>query len=93
MTESVSYVGNQIVVDPRDVNVAILVFNLLFQNFAKFFIFCHHIVNGFDSELNNVDILHFVVSTNVVNLSYMTFTNHHVNSFAVVFYVQPVADI
>ena len=50
-------------------------------------------MNGLYCEFHDVDVLHLIVSANVVNLSVASFTHHEVNSLAVVFHVEPVAYI
>ena len=45
------------------------------------------------NDLYNVDISHFVVSTDVVNLANSTLVNNKVDSTAVVLNVEPVANV
>ncbi|MPN17527.1 hypothetical protein SDC9_164881 [bioreactor metagenome] len=47
----------------------------------------------FANKPYNIDVLHFVMSTNIVYLTHTTIMNNMVNSLAVVFYIQPVTNI
>ena len=47
----------------------------------------------FTDDLYNINIFHLIVSANVVNLSHTSFVDDKVNGLAVVFHVEPVADI
>ena len=50
-------------------------------------------MNGLDGKLDDVNVLHFIVSADVVHLSFTAFTHNHVYCLAVVFNVEPVSDI
>ena len=44
-------------------------------------------------KLYNVDVCHFVVTTDIVSLSYGSFMDDEVDGFAVVFHIEPVTDV
>ena len=46
-----------------------------------------------DDEFDNVDVAHFVMPTDVIDFSDPSLADDHVDGFAVVFHIKPVADI
>ena len=50
-------------------------------------------MDGLDGELHDVDVLHLVVASNVVDFAFTSFAHHEVDGLAVVFHVEPVAHV
>ena len=93
MTETVSDMLDERVVDLTDIKVAVGILDLLLQHLAQVLVGSHHVVNCLDGKLHNVDVLHLVVPSDIINLTGSALTHNQIYGFAVVFDVKPVTHI
>ncbi|BFQ95212.1 hypothetical protein SMUE_04880 [Enterococcus cecorum] len=47
----------------------------------------------FTNQVNNIDVLHLIVSAYVVDFTYASFVDDKVDGLAVIFYIELVANI
>ena len=91
MALAVGDVLDERVVDPADVELALLVIGLLLQHGAHGGLLLHDVVDVLYNKVYDVDVLHLVVATHVVDLTVATLAHHEVDGLAVVLHVEPVA--
>ena len=93
MAQTVFDEGDEAVVNPRDVDVAVGCQHLLLQHLAVFGVRLHQAVDGGDSQLHNLQVSLFVVSAHVVDFALAPLAYDEVDGLAVVFHIEPVADV
>ena len=87
VTETVLDKGDEIVVDPVDALAVGL------EHFAVFRFLLHDVVDGLDGQADNVDVRHFVVAADVIDLAFASLADDEVDGLAVVFDIEPVTHI
>ena len=50
-------------------------------------------MNGADCQAHDVDVLHLVMTTHIIDLSLFAFAHYQVNGLAMVLHIEPVAYI
>ena len=66
----------------------VVTFSILYESDERF-----GLIEFFQDELNDVNVCHFVVATNVVNFADFAIMNNKIDSLTVIFDVKPVANV
>ena len=93
MSQTIFHESNQTLVHPIDSYFTISILFLLFQYLTIFRMLSHQTMYSSNGQFNNFKIGLFVMSTHIVYFAFYSLTHYQINSFTMVFYVQPIAYI